>query len=68
MATLTESDEERIFKQYVLPIVTAEYIEYGKGFIHFREKETQKCFTISVKQRIKKVKKIKKVTFKPDYI
>jgi hypothetical protein len=67
MATLTESDEERIFKQYVLP-VTAEYIEYGKGFIHFRETGTQKCFTISVKERIKKEKKIKKITYKPDII
>lgn len=60
-------DVERIFNEYVKDPV-AVYKDYGSGFVRFGDEYSGKMFTISVKEYVPRVKKIKKVTFKPDVI
>jgi hypothetical protein len=63
----TLPDIERIYNRYVTEPET-QYKEKGCGFTRFRDPETGKLFTISVKEYVPRVKKLKKVTFKNDVI
>lgn len=63
----TLPDIERIYNALVTEPHTP-YKERGCGFMRFRDIETGKLFTVSVKEYVPRVKQIKKPTFKPDVI